>query len=116
MVYDSSIQALQELTCEKDLWILVDNTLSFDKHICEAIKKANKKLAMLWRTFVYLDKKMPVQLYTMVAGRSAIVWLFLNSISFERQQKLYPVMTCIDYLSDNMNKHLDQLVCLIYKQ
>ncbi len=60
----SSVVTLQETTCEKDLGILVDNSLSFDKHICEAIKKANKKLAMIRRTFVYLDKKMLVQLYT----------------------------------------------------
>ena len=61
---NSGGQTLQETECEKDLGILVDNTLSFDKHICEAIKKANKKLAMIRRTFVYLDKKMLVQLYT----------------------------------------------------
>ena len=64
MTSKSSVVTLQETTCEKDLGIMVDNSLSFDKHICEAIKKANKKLAMIRRTFVYLDKKMLVQLYT----------------------------------------------------
>ncbi len=70
MVSNSSVQALHETTCEKDLGILVDNTLSFDKHICEAIKRANKKLAMIRRTFVYLDKKMLVQLYTVGSEKS----------------------------------------------
>ncbi len=64
MMSNSSAVTLEETTCEKDLGILVDNTLSFDQHICEAVKKANKKLAMIRRTFVYLDKKMLVQLYT----------------------------------------------------
>ncbi len=64
MISNSGTVTLEETTCEKDLGILVDNALSFDKHICEAVKKANKKLAMIRRTFVHLDRKMLVQLYT----------------------------------------------------
>ncbi len=64
MTLASSTATLVETTCERDLGIMVDNSLSFEQHICEAVKKANKKLAMIRRTFVYLDKKMLVQLYT----------------------------------------------------
>ncbi len=64
MISKPSDVTLDETECEKDLGIMMDNTLSFDQHICEAVKKANKKLAMIRRTFVYLDKKMLVQLYT----------------------------------------------------
>ncbi len=55
---------LVETHVEKDLGVLRDNSLSFDQHISEAIKKANIKLGMIKRTFVCLDNQMLVQLYT----------------------------------------------------
>ena len=55
---------LDQTTCEKDLGIMIDSELGFDVHISLAVKKANAKLAMIRRTFVYMDKKMLVQLYT----------------------------------------------------
>ena len=42
----------------------MDNDLTFDEHIAQAIKKANKKLAMIKRSFTHLDRQMVVQLYT----------------------------------------------------
>ena len=55
---------LEQTPCEKDLGIMIDSELEFDEHISLAVKKANAKLAMIRRTFVYMDKKMLVQLYT----------------------------------------------------
>ncbi len=55
---------LESKTCEKDLGVWIDDNLSFDEHISQAVKRANAKLAMIRRTFTYMDKKMLVQLYT----------------------------------------------------
>ncbi len=55
---------LAESDAEKDLGVFIDNGLTFDKHITEAIKKANNKLGMIKRSFVYLDKDMLCPLYT----------------------------------------------------
>ena len=55
---------LAESQVEKDLGVQIDNQLNFDKHITDAIKKANSKLGMIKRTFVYLDKDLLTPLYT----------------------------------------------------
>ena len=55
---------LAESKVEKDLGVLIDNSLNFDEHITTAIKKANSKLGMIKRAFVYLDKDMLKPLYT----------------------------------------------------
>ncbi len=49
---------LESTTFEKDLGGWIDNTLSFDERINKAVKRANAKLAMIRRTFTYMDKKM----------------------------------------------------------
>ena len=40
---------------ERDLGILVDDQLSFSDHIHTVAQKANKIMAVIKRTFVYLD-------------------------------------------------------------
>ncbi len=55
---------LDESEMEKDLGVQIDNPLKFDIHITDAIKKANSKLGMIKRTFVYLDKDLLTPLYT----------------------------------------------------
>ena len=64
MASSSGQVTLEQTTCEKDLGVLVDDKLSFDEHISQAVKKANSKLAMIRRTFTHMDKNMLVQLYT----------------------------------------------------
>ena len=48
---------------EKDLGVLVDNELSFAKHIAAQVGKANRVLGQIRRTFSYLDKNMMRQLF-----------------------------------------------------
>ena len=46
---------------------MLDNNFfchEFDMHISQAVKKANAKLAIIRRSFVYIDEKILVQLYT----------------------------------------------------
>ena len=64
MMSTSGPVILDRTPCEKDLGIMIDSDLEFDEHISLAVRKANTKLAMIRRTFVYMDEKMLVQLYT----------------------------------------------------
>ena len=48
---------------EKDLGILIDNSLKFQNHINSQAKKANKMLGLIRRSFSFLDKDMFLCLY-----------------------------------------------------
>ena len=48
---------------EKDLGVIISNDLKVAKNVAYSVKKANKVIAMIKRTFSYLDKAMLVQLF-----------------------------------------------------
>lgn len=50
-------------TEEKDLGVLVDDKLIFDKHIKEIVKKANRRIGLIKKGFDCLDKVMFMNLY-----------------------------------------------------
>ena len=52
---DDTIELSNE---EKDLGITVESKLNFQQHINIQVKKANKKLGIINRTFNYMDKEM----------------------------------------------------------
>ncbi|KAK3099864.1 hypothetical protein FSP39_010887 [Pinctada imbricata] len=54
---------LQQAEDEKDIGVIIDRNLSFDKHISEKVNKANSMFALLRRTFRYMDCKTFVPLY-----------------------------------------------------
>ena len=80
---------LNETTEEKDLGVLIDCELNFEKHIKEIVNKANRMVGMIKIGFSYLDKDM-----------------FMN---------LYPVLVrplleyCVQVWSPNKQKHIDLL-------
>ena len=80
---------LTETTEEKDLGVLIDCELNFEKHIKEIVNKANRMVGMIKIGFSYLDKDM-----------------FMN---------LYPVLVrplleyCVQVWSPNKQKHIDLL-------
>ena len=47
---------------EKDLGVIISKDLKAEKHILECVKKANKLLGMIKRTFSFMNKDMLVQL------------------------------------------------------
>lgn len=50
-------------TSEKDLGVIVDENLKFHEHTAEVIKKARRILAIIKRTFSYLDRRIFKKLY-----------------------------------------------------
>ena len=54
---------IEKVVSEKDLGVIVDNTLTFTKHIRSKIKTANRNLGIIFRTFTYLDKDIFMNLF-----------------------------------------------------
>ena len=54
---------LDKSKCEKDLGVYIDCKLSFEEHIYEKIKKANKILAVIRRTFTKMNAGIFCQLF-----------------------------------------------------
>ena len=55
---------LESTLVEKDLGVYMDNELSFDHHINECVKQANKTLGLIRRTYQHLDCDTLRTLYT----------------------------------------------------
>ena len=54
---------LDTTTQEKDLGVIFTENLKFDEHINNAVKKANKMVGLIRRSFEYLDANMFLKLY-----------------------------------------------------
>ena len=54
---------IEQCSKEKDLGVVFDDTLKFDLHINDAIKKANSMLGLIKRNFKYIDKDIFLRLY-----------------------------------------------------
>ncbi len=54
---------LEEVSSEKDLGVKFDNLLAFDAQCDSMVKKANKVLCTIRRSFHYLDEEVMLQLY-----------------------------------------------------
>ena len=54
---------IAKVTSEKDLGIIIDNSLKFSEHVSAKVKIANRNLGLIFRTFTYLDKGIFLNLY-----------------------------------------------------
>ena len=76
---DDTIELSNE---EKDLGIAIDSKLNFQQHINIQVKKANKKLGIINRTFNYMDKEMFLILYKSLVRPhleyGSVVWSVIN--------------------------------------
>ena len=61
---NGELKDLKESEMEKDLGLYVDNKLSFHHHVDETVKKANRTLGLIKRTFVSRDQLIVKKLYT----------------------------------------------------
>ena len=58
------MEPMQISSDEKDLGVVIDNKLNFEKHIVEKVNKANSIMGVIRRTFEYMDDKIFKILYT----------------------------------------------------
>ena len=56
-------QEISKVKDVKDIGVVIDEELSFDKHICEKVNKANSIFAVLRRTFRNLNANIFLLLY-----------------------------------------------------
>ena len=62
-VYSMQGVVLESTDVEKDLGVHIDNSLSFEHHITETVKKANRVVGMISRYIEYKDKDVMVLLF-----------------------------------------------------
>jgi hypothetical protein len=61
--YQMGGDIITQSTEEKDLGITIDEKFKFQIHINNQTKKANQRLGMIKRSFIYMDKNMFTTLY-----------------------------------------------------
>ena len=63
MTIDDKETVLTKCIDEKDLGVTFDDQLTFDRHINNAVAKANRMLGLIKRSFCYMDMDIFVNLY-----------------------------------------------------
>ena len=63
MKKDQEEVPIEKVEAEKDLGVIIDNKLTFSKHISTKIKVANRNLGLVFRTFTYIDKDIFLNLF-----------------------------------------------------
>ena len=61
---NGSIISLSKDSQEKDLGVIFQDSLKFDKQITEGVGKANRILGLIKRSFSYLNSDLFLKLYT----------------------------------------------------
>ncbi len=56
-------EEFREVKSERDLGVIIDNQLSFDEHLAEKVKEANKVMEIIRRSFLTLNEKKFKALY-----------------------------------------------------
>ena len=85
---------INQVAEQKDLGVIIDNKLEFVLHIQAMVKKANRNLGIIKRTFSYLDKTVFLNLYKTIVRPhleyASTVWSVLykkDCISIENVQR-----------------------------
>ena len=52
---DEKREKLEFITKEKDLGVIIDHKLNFSSHIVTQVKKANKMMGLIRRSYIHLD-------------------------------------------------------------
>ncbi len=61
--YSLQGRSLETIHEEKDIGVMIDDNLEFEKHICEKVQKANQMFGLIRRTFEHLDATTFIPLY-----------------------------------------------------
>ena len=59
----SDMEPMQISSDKKDLGVVIDNKLNFEKHIVEKVNKASSIMGVIRRTFEYMDDKFSFKFY-----------------------------------------------------
>ena len=62
-LYKLGGNTLKSVHEERDLGVVIDQDLTFEKHMLEKINKANQKIGLIRRSFMHLDKETFLMLY-----------------------------------------------------
>lgn len=121
MVGDVLVHKVEE---EKDIGVVVDGSLEFQKHICDKIKIANSRVAIIKRTFTNLSKEIVLPLYKALVRShlefASSVWCpykvkYIEKIEAvqRRVTKLIPGLNVMSY--EERLRHL-RLPTLVYRR
>ena len=66
-IYKLSDKEMTKVKFEKDIGIIFDSKLEFDRHILEKANKANSTFGMIRRTFKHLDERTFIPLYKAIS-------------------------------------------------
>ena len=61
--YKLGDQVLKAVAEERDLGVVIDQDLTFEKHMAEKVNKANQKIGLIRRSFMHLDNEIFLMLY-----------------------------------------------------
>ena len=112
--YYMNSKGLESVSEEKDLGVLFQKDLKFSSHNSQKINKANSMLAIIKRTFEYLDQKIFLRLYMAMVRPHVeyanIVWYphyrkdieAVESVQ-RRATKLLPELRTLPYKDRLMN-------------
>ena len=85
---------VSEVKREKDLDVIIDKDLKFQRHIAKSVKKANRKLGLIRRSFSCLDKEIFTNLYKSIVRPNieygCTIWSVINkkkAITLENVQR-----------------------------
>ncbi len=110
MTADGNPVELEYTTEEKDLGVLVDNTLAFEQHAESCITKANKILAIIRRSFMHMDKEMMLSLHKSLVRPHLeygnVIWC----------PKLKRVIRSLEAVQRRTTKMIPELAHLPYKE
>ena len=67
MKKDQEEVPIEKGDAEKDLGVIIDNKLTFPKHINTKIKVTNRNLGLIFGTFTYLDKEIFINLLSQLS-------------------------------------------------
>ena len=82
--YTMDNEILEEVICEKDLGVWIDNQLEMQNHTANQVKKANRILGLIRRSFSYLDSQSLCILYKSLI-RSHLE--YANAVTYPQTQR-----------------------------
>ena len=107
--YSMEGKQLERSEEEKDLGVVIDTNLNFDKHISSKINKANSIAGLIRRSFVYLDAPMFKMLFT------ALVRPISNTLNQSGAHTWKKHIEAIEKVQRRASKRVPELANMTYE-